>query len=366
MGIGQLGGGLEDEVAVAVLDRHGEDGILDVLMEAGADGEGGLRSTLEDLRSPAVLVLEEGLDDLRRAVAQAQGLVRRRRGRLALGDHLVGGLERPCLLGEVELQVAHADALRRAHLHGLPVLEQQRPVAEAVHGAHVVRDEEDRRVGALDPLELLEALLLERRVADREDLVDEQDVGVHLDHHAERQADHHPARVVLELDLGELAELGEVDDLIEPAAGLARAEAEHRGVDHHVLTGRQVRVEPHPELDERRHVPGHEDAPRVGAVDAGHALQQRRLPRPVAPDDREELPAPDGEGHVAQRPQLVVLRPAQRMQRALLQRVHALARETERLGDAVDDDGRGGTRVRHGAQGYELRRAWARAWPAAR
>ena len=101
-------------------------------------------------------------------------------------------------------------------------LEQHRAVAEAVHRAHVVGDEQDRLARLADAHELVEALLLERRVADREHLVDQQDVGVDLDHHREREPDQHPDRVVLELEVDELAELGEVDDGVE-RAGAPRA-----------------------------------------------------------------------------------------------------------------------------------------------
>jgi hypothetical protein len=77
--------------------------------------------------------------------------------------------------------------------------------------------------------------------------------------------------------------------------GLARAEAEHRGVDADVVARRQVGVEADAELDERRHAPVDEDPPAVRGVDAGQALEQGRLARPVAPDDAEELAPVHGE-----------------------------------------------------------------------
>ena len=79
------------------------------------------------------------------------------------------------------------------------------------------------RPSRLEPLELLEALLLERGVADREHLVDEQDVGVDLDRDREREPHAHARRVVLELEVDELLELGERDDLVEPLARLRGA-----------------------------------------------------------------------------------------------------------------------------------------------
>ena len=60
-------------------------------------------------------------------------------------------------------------------------------------------------------VEDVEALLLEGGVADGEHLVDQQDVGVDLDRDRERQADVHARGVVLELEVLELAQLGEVD-----------------------------------------------------------------------------------------------------------------------------------------------------------
>ena len=52
-------------------------------------------------------------------------------------------------------------------------------------------------------------------VAHREHLVDEQHVGVDLDRDREAEPDAHPRRVVLQLQVDELLELGERDDLVE-------------------------------------------------------------------------------------------------------------------------------------------------------
>ena len=65
--------------------------------------------------------------------------------------------------------------------------------------------------------ELVHALLLERRVADGEDLVDQQDVGVDVDRDREAEPDVHAGRVVLHRLVDELLDAGEVDDLVELA-----------------------------------------------------------------------------------------------------------------------------------------------------
>ena len=54
----------------------------------------------------------------------------------------------------------------------------------------------------------VEALLLKRSISDGEHLVDQQDVRVDLDRDGEGEPDLHPRRVVLELQLLELGQLG--------------------------------------------------------------------------------------------------------------------------------------------------------------
>ena len=150
-------------------------------------------------------------------------------------------------------------------------------------------------------VEDVEALLLEGRVADGEHLVDEQDLGVDLDRDREREPHVHPRGVVLELQLLELAQFGEVDHGVVAGARLAWREPHHDPVEHDVVARREVLVEADAELDERRQSPVHPDPPAVDAVDAGEALQQRALAAAVAPGDAEELAAAHVEGDVVQR-----------------------------------------------------------------
>ena len=69
-------------------------------------------------------------------------------------------------------------------------------------------------------VELVEALLLESRIADREYLVHEQDVGVDLDHHRKGEPHVHAGRVVLQLEVDEFLELREFDDPLEALPSL--------------------------------------------------------------------------------------------------------------------------------------------------
>ena len=141
---------------------------------------------------------------------------------------------------EVELVVAAGDRRRLADRDHPALVEQHRAVAEALDRAHVVGHEQDRAALALEPLELVEALLLEARVADREHLVDQQDLGVDLDRDREREPHRHARGVVLQPHVEELLELGEGDDAVEALARLLAREAEHDRVDHHVVARGQV------------------------------------------------------------------------------------------------------------------------------
>ena len=69
---------------------------------------------------------------------------------------------------------------------------------------------------------LAEALLLELRVADRQHLVDDENLGLQMRRNGEGEAHVHAARIALHRRVEELLDAGEVDDLVELAVDLAR------------------------------------------------------------------------------------------------------------------------------------------------
>ena len=112
----------------------------------------------------------------------------------------------------------HPDGLARLAVeHEVAVIEDDRPVAHGAHRVGVVGDEHDRAALALELLDPAQALDLEHLVADGEDLVDEEHVGIEVDGDGEPEAHVHPRRVVLHRLVDELGELGEVDDGVEDA-----------------------------------------------------------------------------------------------------------------------------------------------------
>ena len=204
-------------------------------------------------------------------------------------------------------------------------------------------------------LERLEALLLEVGVADRERLVDEEDVERHLDRDREGEAQQHAGRVVLQLLVDEALEPGELEDRVEPFLDLALVEPDQHRIDLDVRPGAELGVEADAELDEGREPPADPHRPGVGPVDAGKHLEQGALAAAVGAHDAEELPLRDGERDVAERVVALVAHPPQRMREVLLQPRALLVRDPERLRDVDDVDRRAVDHARSARRGDSRR-----------
>ena len=165
------------------------------------------------------------------------------------------------------------------------VVDPQRLVAEALDQTERVRHEQDCLPAAPELGELVEALVGESLVADREHLVHEQHVGIDVNRHGEPEPHVHAGRVRLHRRVDELAQLGELDDLVEALLDLALGQPEHDAVDEHVLAAGDFRVKAGAELDERRDAALDRDGAARRLRDAGHQLQCGALAGAVAADD---------------------------------------------------------------------------------
>ena len=258
----------------------------------------------------------------------------------------------------IDLEVLAGDLGRTADRLDLSLLEDQRPLAVSLDRVHVVGDEDDRPALLAHRPKRRGAALLERRVADRQYLVEDQDVCVDLEHQRECQPDQHPRRVVLQLHLSEPAELGKIDHRVVAPARLARTQPHHHPIEDNVVEGGQLHVESDPELDERRQPPRNPDLPAVGAIDARQDLQQGALAGTVAPHDADELALGDVERDPADRFEHLVIARREHPQRPLLERVDPLDRDPERLVDVVHLDHRTAAprHGRHPRRGLRLSR----------
>ena len=149
---------------------------------------------------------------------------------------------------------------------------------------------------------LVEALLLERRVAHREHFVDDEDARLEERRDRESDAHLHAARIELHLPLDRVLDLRELDDLVELLGHLLAGEPEERRVDEHVLAPGEIGMNPRHHLEQRTDAAVGLDGPGVREHDAGDDLEQGRLPRTVGTDDRQALAGLDIEGDVTKDP----------------------------------------------------------------
>ncbi len=183
------------------------------------------------------------------------------------------------------------------------LLEQDGPIAEAGHRRHVVGDEEDGSALSSDPLHGVEAFALEIRIADGENLVDDQDLRLEVGGDGEGEPHLHAARIALDRGVDEFLYAREIDDLVELAIDLLLPHAEDGAVQVDVLAAGQLGVEAGADLQQAGD-PAADFGPSAARLgNSGENLEQGRLAGPVAPDDPQHLTLAHLEGDVAQRPQ---------------------------------------------------------------
>ena len=102
-------------------------------------------------------------------------------------------------------------------------------------------------------------------VADREDLVEQQDVGLEVRRDREAEPHVHPRRVRAHRQVDEVLELGERDDLVQLLAHVRAREAVDRAVQEDVLAAGEVGVEAGAELEQRADAAADVDAARRSA-----------------------------------------------------------------------------------------------------
>src|SRR5262249_4836964 len=200
----------------------------------------------------------------------------------ALGRHLRAPRRESSVIGAHHL-------VGYATFDNVPLFEQDRPVAEALDGARVVRDEDDRPAAALEVPDPSEALRLEGFVAHGQYFVQEKNVGkdVHRDREAKPHV--HPGRVRLDRHVGELLELRELDDLREVLVDVATAQPMYRRAQVDVLYAGELGMEAGANLDKRADATADFDGAAAGREDPRNELQQRGLARAVLADDPERL-----------------------------------------------------------------------------
>src|SRR5580765_8029882 len=106
-----------------------------------------------------------------------------------------------------------------------------------------MRNEDDRAAVPVEVANSVDALALEGSVADREDLVQQQDVGIEMRRDRKAEAHEHPGRVGANRNVDEVLELRELHDLVEALADVRALEPEDRAVQEDVLAPGEVGME---------------------------------------------------------------------------------------------------------------------------
>ena len=164
-------------------------------------------------------------------------------------------------------------------------------------------DEEDCASETRHVLHLAEALLLETRVTDCQDLIDNEDIGLEMRGHSEREPHVHAAGIALDRSVQETPDLSKLHDLIELALDLCSPHAQNRAVELNVLSAGQFRVEPGADLQQRSDSAFHLDSTFSWLGDPAYHLQQGALPRTVVTDDPKCSPLSELEVDIPERPE---------------------------------------------------------------
>src|SRR5262245_54234940 len=166
-------------------------------------------------------------------------------------------------------------------------VEPERLVAESRHQVQRMRHEQNRSASAAEFRKLVETLVRECLITDREHFVDEQNIGVDIDRNRKTKAHVHAGRVRLHRRVDKFVELGKPDNVVEAIGDLATTQAEHQSVDVYILATGDFRMKSGAQLDERRHAPLNAYAPRRWFAYPGNQLEHRALAGAVSPDDAE-------------------------------------------------------------------------------
>ncbi len=166
----------------------------------------------------------------------------------------------------------------------------------------MVADKDDSAAGAGHFIHFAQAFPLKGKIANGEDLIDEQNLRLKMRRHGEGQARLHAAAIVLERTIQEFSHFGEAYDLVEFARDFLTAHAENCAVEIDVLASGELRMKAGADLEEAAH--GSADL-RPSCRWLGNPredLEESGLPGPIPPDHSDYFAGLDLEGDVAQGP----------------------------------------------------------------
>ena len=170
-------------------------------------------------------------------------------------------------------------------------------------------DEQDGAAAAGHLVHLGQALLLERRVADRQHFVHQQDLRLQMRRNGECQPQIHTTRIPFDGGVDEPLDTGKGNHVVEAARNLCSLHAQNGAIQKDVLAPRQLRMKARANFEQAAHPAANLRAAFGRLRDAREDLQERALTGAVVADHPEHLAGGHLQRHVAQCPDRVVDRP---------------------------------------------------------
>src|SRR5207244_1224605 len=114
----------------------------------------------------------------------------------------------------------------------------------------------------------------EARVANRENLIQDEHLADRFERYSVSKSLRHAARVVFQLQIGEALELGERQDFVEAASDFAEREAHDGSDEQNVVDRIKLRIPADAQSEDRRNRGMSRNASPIWEVDPTHDFQQ--------------------------------------------------------------------------------------------
>ena len=173
-------------------------------------------------------------------------------------------------------------------------------MAVGTNQLHGVSHEDDRHTPPLHLLEVAIALALKTDVSDRQCLVDDKYVGVHVDGGGEGQADIHTAGIGLDRPIDVLTDRRKRLDLGKFLIHAGAIHAHDGGIEIHVLASGKIGIESRAEFEKRRDATIAMDGARGRRQCPAKDFEEGRLPRSIGTNEADRLTPGNLEIHVRQ------------------------------------------------------------------
>ena len=132
------------------------------------------------------------------------------------------------------------------------MVEPDSALAELLDLLDAVAHKKQRCTAGEHLLHPLMAFVLEHKVADRQNLITDKDVGLNLGRNGKAKARDHAAGIVFDRHIDKIPQLGKVDDAVEMLLHIGAVMAQHRAVQKDIFPRGQVQIKARAQLDKRR------------------------------------------------------------------------------------------------------------------